>query len=118
MAELYKILGQANPAAATGVYFYTVPDSRGAIVSCITLVNNAAAAAVVEIHAVNAADGTGAVQKNKVLYVEFTAKDTYIADDVRIALSNEDQLFILCDTANVSVSAFGTEFTQDNVYLP
>ncbi len=45
MATNYKVLGQSNPSATTATSLYTVPAATQAIVSTITVCNQAASAA-------------------------------------------------------------------------
>lgn len=116
MAQQYKILGQFVLTAATGAYVYTVPDAKAAVISKVVIYNDNAATATVDIHFVNAADGSAAAV-NKNYQKVITTKDTF-AERVNVALSNLDQVFFLSDVSNVTVNVFGVEFTQDNVYAP
>ena len=45
MATTYKVLGQSNPAATTATTLYTVGAGKSAVVSTITVCNQAASAA-------------------------------------------------------------------------
>ncbi len=49
MATSYKVLGQSNPSATTATSLYTVPAATQAIVSTITVCNQAATAATYRI---------------------------------------------------------------------
>lgn len=42
MPTIYKVLGQSNPAATTATTLYTVPSATSAVVSTISVCNQAA----------------------------------------------------------------------------
>jgi len=49
MPTTYKVLGQSNPAATTATTLYTVGAGKSAVVSTITVCNQAAATATFRI---------------------------------------------------------------------
>ena len=61
MANVYKVLAQSNPAATTATSLYTVPSATAAVISTITICNQAASAGSYRI-AVRPAGATLAAQ--------------------------------------------------------
>ena len=107
MAQRYKVLGQAAPAATTNVNVYTVPAATEAVVSTIVIANRASTDATFRL-AVRPAGAT-------------IANEHYIAYDVRllandsttltlgVTLAATDIITFYASSANTSVSVFGTE---------
>lgn len=114
MANVYKILGQDDLIATTGNNVYTVPDSKGAVISTIIVCNRAASAANVLVHIVRAADGAPS-SVNQAYEIAFTGKDTF-KEHVNLSLSNNDQLYFESDASTVTVTIAGIEFDQENVF--
>lgn len=112
--EIKKILAQSKPAASTGDYMYTVPDSKGAVISQIIVCNTGTASALFRIHIVSVTDG-GALVKNANFYdVALAAKDSAIIR-MSTAMSNNDQVYVYSDSADLAYSVYGVEFDQENV---
>jgi hypothetical protein len=78
MPTTYKVLGQSNPSATTATTLYTVPSATQAVVSTITVANQAASAATYRI-AVRVAGAT-------------LAASQYIAYDVSLPARKRDFL--------------------------
>jgi len=78
MATNYKVLGQSNPSATTATSLYTVPAATQAIVSTITVCNQAATAATYRI-AVRIAGAA-------------LAASQYVAYDVSLPANTSDTL--------------------------
>ena len=107
MATTYKVLGQSNPAATTATTLYTVPSATQAVISTITVCNQAATSASYRI-AVRPAGATLAAQHYVAYDIAIAANDT-TALTLGIALSTTDVVTVYAATATLSFSAFGSE---------
>jgi len=107
MATTYKILGQSNPIANTLTTVYTVPSGTQAVVSTVTICNQANTATTFKL----AVQPANATIDNK-HYVNFDtplpANDT-IALTIGMTLGNTDVISANCATGNVSINVFGSE---------
>jgi hypothetical protein len=109
MAETYKILAQAAPAAATLTNLYTVPASTSTIVSTITISNQSATADTFRISVApgGAADATSQ-------YIVFNAtvngNDT-IGLSYGLTLSATDVIRVFSTNGTTVFQAFGVEIT-------
>ena len=109
MATTYKVLGQSNPAATTSTALYTVPAATQAIISTLTVSNQAATSATFRI----SVSVNGATLSAK----EYIAYDTSISGNgiqaltLGLSLGAADVVRIYASTANLSFSAFGTEIS-------
>lgn len=107
MATTYKILGQLNPTANTLTTVYTVPSGTQAVVSTVTICNQANTATTFKL----AVQPANATIDNK-HYVNFDtplpANDT-IALTIGMTLGNTDVISANCATGNVSINVFGSE---------
>lgn len=114
--EIKKILGQSNPSATTGTIVYTVPDSKGAVISSIVVCNQAATAGTFRVYVTY---GAGAPVAKDYLYydVAIPANDTFSAV-LGITLSNADFISVYASSVNMSFNIFGAEFDQTNVFAP
>ena len=109
MATAFKALGQSNPAATTQTTLYTVPSATSAVVSTVTICNQAATAATYRI-AVQPA-GASLVAKHYIAYdVTVGANDT-TALTLGITLATTDVLSVYASTTTLSFSAFGSEIS-------
>ena len=109
MPTNYKVLGQSNPSAATATTLYTVPASTQAVVSTITVANQAATAATYRI-AVRVA-GAGLAASQYIAYdvsLPANASDTLT---LGITVGAADVITIYSSTATMSFSAFGSEIS-------
>lgn len=109
MAETRKVLGQSKPNAATLTAAYTVPVSTQAVVSSITVCNQAAAGTAFRISvAINGAADTPA---------QYIAYDVAIAGNVTvtyvigITLGAGDIVRVYNTLATLSFNVFGVELT-------
>lgn len=109
MADTYKILGQAHPAAATPADAYTVPGATSAIISSIVVAELGGAAATFRISVAVA----GAVTEDK----QYLAYDVAInANSVvtlvlGITLAATDKIRVYGSTADLAYNIFGVEKT-------
>ena len=109
MPTTYKVLGQSNPSATTATTLYTVPASTQAIVSTITICNQAATAATYRI-AVRINGATLAASQ----YVAYDVSLPGNASDtltLGITLGAADIITVYASTATMSFAAFGSELS-------
>jgi hypothetical protein len=109
MAELYKVIGQSNPTAATLTDIYTVPASTEAVVSTILIANRSSVQTTYRISIAVA----GAVDSS----------EQYISYDVVIkgnglheittgaTLNATDKVRVYATLATLSFNVFGTEIS-------
>jgi hypothetical protein len=109
MPTVYKVLGQSNPAATTATALYTVPSSTSAVVSTITVSNQANTAATFRI-AVRPAGATLAAQHYLAYDATVAANDT-TALTLGITLATTDVVTVYASTTTISFSAFGSEIS-------
>lgn len=109
MATNYKVLGQSNPAATTATTLYTVPAATQAIVSTITVCNQAATAATYRI-AVRP-DGATLAAQHYVAYdvsIPANATDTLT---LGLTLGDTDVVTVYASSATMSFNAYGSEIS-------
>jgi hypothetical protein len=109
MATTYRVLGQSNPSATTATSLYTVPAATQAIVSTLTVCNQAATAATYRI-AVRVAGAALAANQ----YVAYDVSLPGNASDtltLGITLGATDVITVYASSANVSFAAFGSELS-------
>ena len=107
----YKVLGQANPAAATTTTLYTVPAITNTIVSTITVCNQAATTATYTI-AVRPYGAT-LLPKHYINYnAAIPALDT-IGLTMGMTLNATDVISVLSSNASTSFNVFGTQITDE-----
>jgi glucose-6-phosphate dehydrogenase assembly protein OpcA len=109
MAETYKVLGQAAPAATTATALYTVPSATSAIVSTITIANRSQLNDAFRI-AVRVNGATLANQHYIAYDVAVAAADTTTLT-LGLTLSAGDIVEVYANSANLSFNAFGTEIS-------
>ena len=102
-----KVLGQSNPSATTATTLYTVPASKEAVVSSISVCNLASSSATYRI-AIRPAGASLANQHYLAYDVTVGAADTTIIT-VGITLATTDVITVYASTANLAFSAFGDE---------
>jgi hypothetical protein len=109
MPTVYKVLGQSNPAATTNTTLYTVPASTSAVVSTITICNQASSAATYRI-AVRPAGASIAAQHWIVYGATVAASDT-TALTLGVTLATTDVVTVYASTATLSFNAYGSEIS-------
>lgn len=107
MATTYKVLGQVNPSATTATTAYTVPSSTQAIVSTISVCNQASSAATYRI-AVRPAGATLAALHYIVYGATVPASDSTMLT-VGLTLNATDVVTVYASSANLSFNLFGSE---------
>ena len=109
MPTVYKVLGQANPAATTATTLYTVPASTSAVVSTVVIANQTATAATFRLSVRPA----GAAQ-TAAMYIAYDitvgASDS-TALTLGITMATTDVLTVYGSTATLSFTAFGSEIS-------
>ena len=109
MATTYKVLGQLNPSATTQTTLYTVPASTAAIVSTLTVCNQAASAGTYRISIRPV--GETLDPKHYIAYnvtIPASSSDTIT---LGITLATTDVVTVYASSASFSFSAFGTEIS-------
>ena len=108
MATTYKILGQVQGTAAVGTYadLYTVPSSTSAVVSTVTICNQAAADATYRLAV--AATSTPATAEFIVYGGTVKANDT-VTLTLGLTMQAGKKLVISSSANTSSFGAFGSE---------
>lgn len=109
MPTVYKVLGQSNPSATTATTLYTVPSATSAILSTVTVCNQAATASSFRI-AVRPAGATLAAQHYVAYDIAIAANDTTCLT-LGITLATTDVVTVYAATATMSFAAFGSEIS-------
>jgi hypothetical protein len=109
MPNTYKVLAQSNPSATTATTLYTVPSSTQAVISTITICNQAASAGSYRI-AVRPAGATLATVHYVAYDVVVAANDT-TALTLGITLAATDVVTIYASSSTMSFAAFGSEIS-------
>jgi glucose-6-phosphate dehydrogenase assembly protein OpcA len=102
-----KVLGQSNPSATTATTLYTVPSAKSAVVSTLTICNQAASAATFRV-AVRPAGATLAAVHYVAYDVTVGASDT-TALTLGITLATTDVITVYASSATLSFHAYGDE---------
>lgn len=102
-----KVLGQVNPSATTATTLYTVPSAKSAVISTLTICNQAATSATFRV-AVRPAGATLAAVHYVAYDVTVGASDT-TALTLGITLATTDVVTVYASTANLSFHAYGDE---------
>ena len=109
MPNVYKVLAQSNPSATTATTLYTVPSSTSAVISTITVCNQAASAGSFRI-AVRPAGAALAAQHYVAYDVAIAANDT-TALTLGLTLATTDIVTIYASSATMSFNAYGSEIS-------
>jgi glucose-6-phosphate dehydrogenase assembly protein OpcA len=109
MPTTYKVLGQVNPAATTATTLYTVGSGKSAVVSTITVCNQAASAATFRI-AIRVA-GSALSAEEYIAYDSTVSANDTTAFTLGITLAATDVITVYASTATVSFNAFGSEIS-------
>jgi len=108
MANVYKVLGQSSPAAATLTSLYTVPAATSAVSSTLTVCNYGVSTTFRV--AVRPA-GASIANQHYILYeVAINANDTLFFT-LGLSLATTDVVSVYAGTATVSFNLYGTEIT-------
>jgi hypothetical protein len=108
MALIYKVLGQSAPTTTSDANLYTVPASRSAIVSTLTISNTTATAATARVFVRVAAAATAA--SNAIIYDTNIPGNSIATFTLGITLATTDVITVRTGTADaLTFQAFGTE---------
>tara|TARA_B100001113_G_scaffold313237_1_gene278133 strand:+ start:1144 stop:1473 length:330 start_codon:yes stop_codon:yes gene_type:complete len=107
MANTYKILGQANPAATTDTEVYKVGSGKQAIVSSITLANISGSAITYRVRI--AIDDAGADNKQYLAYDSSIPANDSVILTVGVTLDADDSINVYASDTNLACNVFGVE---------
>lgn len=107
MANSYKTLGQAAPAATTATDLYTVPTATETIVSTIVVANRSATGATFRISV--SLDGAATATKDYLAYDVAIAGNGLQALTFGITMNAADKIRVYASSADLSFNAFGSE---------
>ena len=105
----YKVLGQSNPAATTATTLYTVPAATQAVVSTISVCNQAATSGTYRI-AIRPAGATLAAQHYIAFDSAITANNTTFIT-IGVTLNATDVITVYASASTMSFSAYGSELS-------
>lgn len=105
-----KILGQSNPAATTVTTLYTVPASKEAVISTISVANLTATAATFRLILQPSADVSATILNKQYLGYDITvgASDSTVIT-IGVTMATGDVIKVYGSTANIAFQAFGDE---------
>lgn len=107
----YLVLAQAAPAATTETLLYTVPTGKSALVSTLSVCNQAATPATFRV-AVRPAADTSTAAKHWIVYGATVDGSDSVFLSLGLSLAAGDQVRVYVSSATMSVSAFGSEITK------
>lgn len=109
MPDIYKVLAQSNPVAATPTDAYTVPALTQAIISTVTIANRSAVATTFRISVAIA--GAVAANEQYIAYDVAIGGNEAIALTLGITLDTTDVVRVYATLATLSFNIFGVEKT-------
>ena len=107
MASVYKVLGQANPAATTLVSLYSVPAATSAVISTIAICNLGPVAVTYRI-----AVRPGGIALANLHYLAYEASllpNTTQTLTLGLTLAASDVISVYASSNLVAFAAFGSE---------
>jgi hypothetical protein len=110
MAVAYKVLGQINPSITTETTLYTVPALTQAVVSSITICNQAGTSATYRIAVRPSADGS-TTAKNWIVYGATVAASDTTTLTLGVTLAAGDKIQVYGSSSTLSFGAFGSEIS-------
>lgn len=109
MAATYKVLGQVNPSATTATSLYTVGAGKSAVISTITVCNQASTTATYRI-AIRPAAATLAAL-HYISYDATVAANDTTAITIGVTLAATDVVTVYASSGTLSFNAFGSEIS-------
>lgn len=107
--ETIKVLGQVAPNATTNTDVYTVPASTSTVVSTVVIANRSAIPGTFRV-AIRPG-GASLSDEHYIAYdVAIPANDSVVLT-MGITLATTDVITVYCSSANMSVTAFGSELS-------
>ena len=107
MALTYKVLAQANPSATTATTLYTCPTQTSAVLSSITICNQAGTSGTYRI-AVRP-NGETLAAKHYIAYDRAISANATETHTIGITLDAADIITIYASSATMSFNAYGVE---------
>jgi hypothetical protein len=107
MATVYKVLGQTGPTATSDTDVYTVPSSKYAVISTITVANRGTGDATYRI-AVRP-DGATIANEHYIAYDTTVLANDTIAITLGLTADAADVFTVYDSNANLSFNLFGSE---------
>ncbi len=109
MASTYKVLSQTIPSATTLTDSYTVPGATQAVVSTITVCNQAASAATYRLQI--AVAGAASATKQYIAFDVALGANSTQTLTLGVSLGASDVVRVYASTAMVSFNIYGVEIT-------
>lgn len=109
MASTYKVLAQVNPSATTATTAYTCSSASGAVVSTISICNQASSPGTYRV-AIRPAGASLAAQHYIAYDIAIAGNDT-TALTLGITLANTDVVTVYSSSATMSFNLYGTELS-------
>jgi hypothetical protein len=111
MADVYKVLGQSNPAAITATTLYTVPANTQSVISTVSVCNTSASDATFRLIIQKAAEQTSILTKQYFAYDTKVFKNDTTSITVGITLAAGDRIRVYALTEYIAFQAFGSEMS-------
>lgn len=108
MANAYKVLGQANPAATTLSTLYTVPAATSAVGSTLTACNLGVST---NIRIAVRPAGAAIANQHYIVYDNYINAGDTLFLTTGLTLATTDVVSVYAGTANVSFNLYGSEIT-------
>lgn len=108
MAESLKTLGQLAPSATTNTTLYTVPAASSAVVSTIAICNRGVST---NYRIAIRPAGATLADLHYIVYDNYVNQYDSVFLTLGITLAETDVITVYAGTANLSISAFGSEIT-------
>jgi hypothetical protein len=109
MAETYKVLGQAKPAAATLTDLYTVPAATQTIISTIVIANQSSAADTVRVS--HAPNGAADALSQYLIYGTTINGNDALPLPIGGGAQATDKIRVYSTNGTCSFTAYGVELT-------
>ena len=109
MANVYKVLGQLNPSAASAGDLYTVPTDTEAVISTIVIANIAGTPDTYRLSV--RPEGDAQEDKHYIAYDATVLANDSTALTLGITLEAADVITVYAAGSNLSFNAFGSEIT-------
>jgi hypothetical protein len=107
MAQVYKVLAQANPAATSATTIYTVPTATTAVISSVTVANRSGSQQTFRLYIRVA--GAAIDDKQYLAYdMPVPANDT-VFFQLGITLAATDLLCAYVSAQQIAINVFGVE---------
>jgi glucose-6-phosphate dehydrogenase assembly protein OpcA len=109
MALTYKVLGQSNPAGNTATTLYTVPASKSAVLSTISICNQSTSNGSFRI-AIRPS-GDALANQHYISYDTVVPNNDTIFFTIGVTLATTDVITVYANNALMSFGVFGSEIS-------